>query len=269
MSSEENIPQASAVSEPAVDILTVNISRLDLPETLQRIMEWIVSGEKKRICVTPVNCVLWAFRSNELRHLYNSSDLNVADGVPLIWASKLLGRPIRGRVTGLDLLPEMIRLGEDKHLRHFFLGAKDGVAEELAEVLLRKHSQLEVVGCYSPPFAERFSDEENQKMVNLVNTARPHVLWVSLTAPKQDYWISSHFDKLNVNIAIGVGGAFEVTAGLIKRAPIWMQRGGFEWLFRFSQEPRRLFHRYFVEAPAFVPLIFLQRFGLLKNKGSK
>lgn len=251
--------------ENTVNILSVNISTFNLSETIQLFKTWIKTGEKKRICVTPVNCVLWAYDQEELRALYNSAALNLPDGVPLIWASKLLRKPIRGRVTGLDLLPEFSKIGNDENYRFFFLGAKEGVAELLAHKLAAKYPNLIIAGYYSPPFADKFSLEENAKMVNMINAARPHVLWVSLTAPKQDYWIHEHFDNLNVNVAIGVGGAFEVTAGLIKRSPAWMQKNGLEWLYRFLQEPKRLFRRYFLEAPVFIPLVFLQRFNLLRK----
>jgi N-acetylglucosaminyldiphosphoundecaprenol N-acetyl-beta-D-mannosaminyltransferase len=256
-------------SEDTVNILSVNVSRLNLEDTVQLFQEWIHSGKKKRVCVTPVNCVLWAYQDEKLRLLYNSSDMNLADGVPLVWASRFLRMPIKGRVTGLDLLPRFAEIGNREKFKFFFLGAKEGVAEHLVQHLALQFPQLEIVGHYSPPFAERFSNEENAKMISLINSTRPHVLWVSLTAPKQDFWINEHFDKLDVNIAIGVGGAFEVTSGLIKRAPVWMQKSGLEWFYRFVQEPRRLFKRYFVEAPQFIPLVLLQKFKLLETKGVK
>jgi N-acetylglucosaminyldiphosphoundecaprenol N-acetyl-beta-D-mannosaminyltransferase len=252
-----------------VNILSVNVSTSDLNETIQIFKHWISNGEKKRVCVTPVNCILWAFKNPILRNLYNTSAMNLADGVPLLWASRLLGNTIRGRVTGLDLLPEFAKVGNHEKYRFFFLGAKDGVAEKLAQQFLKQYPDLRIVGTYAPPFADKFSEEENQKMISLVNEAKPHVLWVSLTAPKQDYWIYDNFDRLNINIAIGVGGAFEVTAGLIKRAPNWMQRCGLEWFFRFLQEPRRLFKRYIIEAPQFIPLIFWQKIKVITNRNFK
>lgn len=250
-------------SNTTTNILSVNISTLDLDATIELFKSWIERNEKRRVCVTPANCVLWAYDNGNLRSLYNSSAMNLPDGVPLIWASKLLGNPIKGRVTGLDLLPAFARTGNEKKYRFFFLGAKEGVAQYLAEKLSLQYPHLQIAGHYSPPFADRFSDSENEKIISLINEARPHVLWVSLTAPKQDYWIHEHFAKLNVNIAIGVGGAFEVTAGLIKRAPGWMQKAGLEWLYRFMQEPRRLFRRYFIEAPRFIPLILAQKLGVI------
>jgi N-acetylglucosaminyldiphosphoundecaprenol N-acetyl-beta-D-mannosaminyltransferase len=249
--------------ENTVNILSVNISTLNLDETIELFSQWIENGAKRRVCVTPVNCVLWAYKNDALRLLYNSAALNVADGVPLIWASSLLKRRIRGRVTGLDLLPRFAKTGNEKNYRFFFLGAKEGVAGHLCRKFSAQYPDLNIVGHYSPPFAERFTDDENAKMISLVNDARPHVLWVSLTAPKQDFWINENFDKLDVNIAIGVGGAFEVTAGLIKRAPEWMQKSGLEWFYRFLQEPKRLFRRYFIEAPRFIPLVLAQKFGLI------
>lgn len=243
----------------SVKILTINVSTLNLTDTIMVFKQWIKNGEKKRVCVTPVNCVLWAHEDEKLANLYNSSAMNLPDGVPLIWASRLLGNPIQGRVTGLDLLPEFSRVANHEGYRFFLLGAKEGVAELLSKQLQNQYPNLQIVGHYSPSFAATFSDKENEKMINMINKVRPQVLWVSLTAPKQDYWIEEHFNKLDVNIAIGVGGAFEVTAGLIRRAPLWMQKNGLEWLFRFLQEPSRLFKRYFVEAPQFIPLLFMQK----------
>lgn len=242
-----------------VSILGCNISKLNLKQTLDYFSTIIDSNDKKRICVTPVNCLLWARKDRKLREVYNTSDLNLADGMPLIWASHFLNDPISGRVTGLDVLPKFSEVAAHKGYSFFLLGAKEGVANKLSEVLKSKYPKLKIVGIYSPPFAAKFSIEENNKMIEMINKVKPNVLWVSLTAPKQDFWINEHWDKLHVNIAIGVGGAFEVTAGLIKRAPKWMQKFGLEWFYRFLQEPTRLFIRYFIEAPQFIPLIILQK----------
>ncbi len=241
-----------------VNIVGTYISRYDLFETIELLKQTIHLDNKKRISVVPVNCTLWARKSKSLNKLYNTSDVVTADGVPLIWASKLLGNPIRGRVTGLDLLPEFSKVAADNGYTFFFLGAAEGVAERLKEKLESENPGLNVVGTYSPPYAKSFSDKENQKMIDMINEVNPNVLWVSLTAPKQDYWIYEHFDKLDVNIAIGVGAAFDVVVGDIQRSPEWMQKYGLEWFYRLIKEPRRLFKRYLIEAPKFIPLVLIQ-----------
>lgn len=243
-----------------VNILGTEISNINLTETVDYFYAVIKTNAKIRVCVTPVNCVLWARKNNYLKKIYNAADLTLCDGVPLLWASKFLNAPLKGRVTGLDLLPKFLEFAADKNIKMFFLGAKEGVAQSLKELAQKKYPAIQIGEVYSPPFAEKFSEKETQKMIHLINSYQPHVLWVSLTAPKQDYWIYENFDKLNVNIAIGVGGAFEVTAGLIPRAPEWMQKAGLEWFYRFLREPSRMYKRYFVEAPVFIPLIFKQKF---------
>lgn len=248
-----------------VNILGVNVDRLNLSDSISKMESAILNGEKMRIAVTPVNCILWAQKDPALNRIYNSADMVTADGVPLIWASKWLGEPIRGRVTGLDLLPEFSKIAAEKGFRFFFLGAGPGVAEKLRDVLTSKYPELQIAGTYSPPYSKSFSEEENHKMINLVNQSNADVLWVSLTAPKQDFWIAEHFERLNINIAIGVGAAFDVVAGNIKRAPIWMQKAGLEWFFRLLKEPGRLAKRYLVEAPMFIPLIIKQKFQKSNN----
>jgi N-acetylglucosaminyldiphosphoundecaprenol N-acetyl-beta-D-mannosaminyltransferase len=244
---------------PKINICGTGISDVSLAETMDIFDEWIGAGVKKRVCVTPVNCVLWANKNKTLQDLYNTADLTLCDGVPLIWAASFLGRSLKGRVTGLDLLPMYIERSAAKGHTMFFLGAKEGVADFLKEQSEKKHPAVQITGTYSPPFAEKFSEEETAKMVALVNAVKPNILWVSLTAPKQDYWIHENIHKLDVNIAIGVGGAFEVAAGIIQRAPRLMQKAGLEWLFRLSKEPKRLFRRYLVEAPGFIPLVIRQK----------
>lgn len=242
-----------------VNLLGVEVNRMNLHDTLSRMSEAIDKGEKLRIAVTPVNCILWAYKNEKLKKIYNSADIVTADGVPLLWASKWLGKPIKGRVTGLDILPEFSKLAAEKGYRFFFLGAAPGVADKLGEVLIDEIPALKISGSYSPSYTESFSDEENQKMIKMINRSGTDVLWVGLTAPKQDLWIAEHFDKLNVNIAIGVGAAFDVVSGNIKRAPVFMQKAGFEWLYRLFKEPGRLTRRYLVEAPKFIPLIIKQK----------
>jgi N-acetylglucosaminyldiphosphoundecaprenol N-acetyl-beta-D-mannosaminyltransferase len=245
-------------ASPKVNICGTGISNVSLAETIDLFDRWITGGEKKRVCITPVNCVVWAARNPNLQEIYNSADLTLCDGVPLIWASKLLHTPLKGRVTGLDLLPRYLAHSHQTNISHFFLGAKEGVAAALREKYDREYPGIRIAGIYSPPYAEKFGDEENAKIISLVNAVRPDIVWVSLTAPKQDYWIHENISRLNAKVVIGVGGAFEVAAGTISRAPLFMQRNGLEWLYRLVKEPARLFKRYLIEAPAFIPLLLKQ-----------
>ncbi len=240
------------------NILDVQVSRFDLDETMQQFSYAIENGNKLRVAVTPVNCILWARKNERLKSLYNGADIVTADGVPVVWASRLLNAPIRGRVTGLDLLPEFSAIASKKGYRFFLLGAAEGVADQLAGTLQKQNPELQIAGTYSPSFTETFSDSENEKMIDLINQSGADVLWVSLTAPKQDFWIAENFDQLNVSVAVGVGAAFDVVAGNIKRSPAWMQKAGLEWFYRLMKEPGRLSKRYLVEAPLFIPLIFKQ-----------
>ncbi len=246
---------------PKINIAGTGISNVSLSETMDLFDQWIAGGLKKRVCVTPVNCVVWAHKDPSLKAIYNEADLTLCDGVPLIWASNFLGKGLlKGRVTGLDLLPQYLERSNQKGHRQYFLGAKEGVGELLQKVSESNYPGIKISGVYSPPFAEEFEDAENEKMIALINEAAPDILWVSLTAPKQDRWIAKHIDQLNVHIAIGIGGAFEVAAGTIDRAPIWMQQNGLEWLYRFYKEPKRLFRRYLIEAPQFIPILLMQKF---------
>ncbi len=251
---------------PKSNIAGVLISKHDLTETLKLFCNFIDNNEKRRICVTPVNNIVWANRDKELMTLYNTSDMNLADGVPVVWASRFLNDPVGGRVTGLDVLPAFSKISASRGYTSFYMGAKEGVARLLAENFSKIYSGLNIVGVYSPPFAKKFTDIENEKIISMINNVKPDILWVSLTSPKQDFWIAEHFERLNVRIAIGVGGAFEVCSGVIDRAPKWMQRNGLEWFYRFSKEPRRLFRRYFLEAPVFFFLIIQQKFGVQRKQ---
>lgn len=243
-----------------VNIIGTGISNISLSETISQFNLWINQKEKKRVCVTPVNCLLWAKENPQLKEIYNSADLTLCDGVPILWASKFLNSPLKERVTGLDLFPQYIAECYQKNYSMFFLGASEGIADALKKKMELLYPGIQIKGTYSPPFAEKFSVAENEKICKLVNQANVDILWVSLTAPKQDYWIYEHLDQLNVHIAAGVGGAFEVTLGSIQRAPEWMQKMGLEWLFRLLNEPRRLYKRYLLEAPTFIPLVFAQKF---------
>ncbi len=241
-----------------VNICGTEVSNVSLDETMDIFDNWIENGDKRRVCVTPVNCILWANKNEYLQSIYNTSDLTLCDGVPLIWAASFLGKSLKGRVTGLDLFPLYLERCTIKGYSMFFLGAKEGIAELLKAKSEKQYKGIKILGTYSPPFAERFSEEENKKIMHLINACKPDILWVSLTAPKQDYWIYDNLTYLDIRIAIGVGGAFEVASGSIKRAPLIMQKAGLEWLYRFIKEPKRLFRRYIMEAPLFIPVVFKQ-----------
>jgi len=244
-----------------VNILGVQISSISNDNLLAAFTQHILHKEKKQICITPVNSVMATIKSEQVKNIYNNADYVLCDGVPIKWAASFLNTPIVERITGLDLLPNLVALSAKNDFSIFLLGASPGVGDKLKDIILTKYPQAKVVGVYVPPFMSTFTVEENDKMISSVNAASPDILLVSLTAPKQDIWIAENKHALNATLMVGIGGAFEVMAGLAKRAPKWVQKAGLESLYRFMQEPKRLFRRYFIEAPLFIRLIIKQKWG--------
>ena len=242
-----------------VNILGVPISNITNEHLLESFTERIGQKQKTQVCITPVNSVLAAIKDPQVLSIYNASEYVLCDGTPIKWAAGFLNTPIVERITGLDLLPNLVAHCAKHDFSIFLLGASPGVGEQLKQTIHAQYPHCKVVGVYVPPFMKVFSEEENIKMIDAINAVSPDVLLVSLTAPKQDIWIAENLHRVNASIQIGIGGAFEVMAGLAKRAPKWMHTAGLEWLYRFIQEPKRLFRRYFIEAPLFIPLILKQK----------
>jgi len=181
----------------------------------------------------------------DYKRVLNRADLAVADGVPLVWLSRLGRAALPERVAGIDLVEECCRLAARSGVPLFLLGAGPGVAEAAGHALVRRHPGLRIAGTFAPPFAPP-TPEGDAEMVRLVQAAGRCVLFVAFGAPRQDQFISAHLGELDAAIAMGVGGSFDILAGTISRAPLWMQRSGLEWVWRLIKEPGRLWRRYLV-----------------------
>ncbi len=185
----------------------------------------------------------------------NAADLVVPDGMPLVWLGRQKGYPLRQRVCGAELMDEFCR-ETGKAYRHFFYGGALGVAEGLANTLQEKYG-IVIAGTYTPPFRPLTEDEERE-LALAVHRVSPDVLWVGLSTPKQEKWMYAHRHNLKVRVMLGVGAAFDMNSGKLRRAPAWMREHGFEWLFRLVSEPRRLWKRYLVTIPKTVWFVCLE-----------
>ena len=209
----------------------------------------IISIAKRRdrpapFVVTPnVDHLLRLEKSPELMEIYQSAALVLADGMPLVWLSRLQSKGLPERVTGADLLPSICEGAAAQGIGVYLLGGPPGAAKNAADSLKKKHSDLGV-GEYCPPFGFEFDEIENQRIIKLINKQAPGVLFVGLGSPKQELWIARFRSQLNVGVCLGVGAAIEFQAGLLKRAPLWMQRSGTEWIYRMLSDPGRLVKRY-------------------------
>ncbi len=240
-----------------MNILGCKVSRVDMTAAVDLVEGFLFRG-RHQVAFVPVSSVMAARKDAGFQALLNKAALALPDGMPLLWASRLLGRPIPGRVAGSDFLLEFSKLAAAKGYSFFLMGGQPGVPEELARALVRLNPKLKVVGTCSPPFQQKFPPGVNQDIVRQINQARPDVLWVGLGAPKQERWIQQNLAQLEVKVAVGVGAAFDICSGRFRRAPAWMRRCCLEWLFRFMLEPKRLFRRYFLEGLPFVPLLLWQ-----------
>lgn len=244
-----------------VDILGVGVSAVNLEMALDTIHRWIATGKQGYVCVTGVHGVMESHRDSTVRDIHNRAGLVVPDGMPLVWINWLRGQRHVDRVYGPDLMLACCESSVARGYRHFFYGGGDGVAELLVKRLTGRYPGLTVAGTYTPPF-RTLTPAEDQEIVDTINAARPDIVWVGLSTPKQERWMADHSGRVNAPVMLGVGAAFDFHAGLKPQAPRWMQRSGLEWAFRLGTEPRRLWRRYLVNNPAFVYQFARQFIGL-------
>ncbi|WP_309385090.1 WecB/TagA/CpsF family glycosyltransferase [Cerasicoccus frondis] len=233
------------------DVLGVQVSACDLTTACRLIRQRAESGGKGYVCFCGVHGVMESQRDATLQDIYNGAFINSPDGMPLVWLGKHRSEKSVGRVYGPDVLMALCEQTANTGLRHYFYGGGEGVAEALAARLKAQFPDLEVAGTYTPPFRD-LTPEEEQQLISEVDAAQPHFFWVGLGTPKQDKFMHVWLSRLNVNLMLGVGAAFDFHSGRKPQAPRWMQRSGLEWLFRLITEPRRLARRYLVYNPIFV-----------------
>ncbi len=240
----QNPPSPAVVPErPPLAILGVPFDPLTTDETVALIARMISSGLPHYLATANVDFVVQASEDVELRRILFDAHAVLCDGMPLVWASRKLGNPLPERVTGSDLVPRLLRESEERGWRVYFLGGTDASVAAAAANTQKKHPKLKLVGAYSPPF-KPLLEMDHEGILARIREAKPDLLFVAFGCPKQEKWINMHYRRMGVPVSIGVGATIDFLAGTVKRAPVWMQKTGLEWIFRMLQEPRRLAKRY-------------------------
>jgi N-acetylglucosaminyldiphosphoundecaprenol N-acetyl-beta-D-mannosaminyltransferase len=247
-----------ATDSPRVDLLGVGISVTSMQTTLAQIEAWIEEGQRRYVCVTNVHAVIECQDDPELMRIHNQSGLTVPDSAPVYWAGRLAGAKQMGPVRGPDLLPAVCAVAARRGWRSYFYGGEPGIPERLGSRLATRFPGLQVAGTYSPPFRP-LTPAEDDAAVERINSSDADLVWVGLSAPKQERWMAEHRDRLRAPVLIGVGQAFDIHAGIKPEAPAWMRPIGLEWLFRLALEPRRLWRRYLRTNPRFLASVVRRR----------
>jgi N-acetylglucosaminyldiphosphoundecaprenol N-acetyl-beta-D-mannosaminyltransferase len=234
---------------PAITLMGCRIDNLSMEETLARIGEFIRSGQPHQHVVVNVDKLVKASRDPGLRRIINECALVNADGMPVVWASRLLGKPLKERVAGVDLFEALMRRASEAGWRVFLLGAKEDVVAEVSVSYRRRYPGLVVAGWRHGYWQ---GEGEEAAVAAQVRESKADLLFVAISSPKKEQFLGRWQESMRIPFAMGVGGSFDVAIGRVRRAPLWMQRAGLEWFYRFLQEPRRMFRRYFIDDMAFV-----------------
>jgi N-acetylglucosaminyldiphosphoundecaprenol N-acetyl-beta-D-mannosaminyltransferase len=256
----------AAPSRKLAVLLGIPVDNLDMNETLDLIDNFVVSGRKDhrghQVATANVDFLVKAQYDSELRAILRRADLITADGMPLVWGSRLLGVPSKGRVAGSDLVPILAGRAAKKGYSIFLLGAAPEVARKAAAILIANNPGLNIVGVVSPPIMP--IDRMDPAILEQIKSARPDILLVAFGNPKQEKWIARYGKSLGIPVMMGIGGTLDFITGNTRRAPKWMHGMGLEWIHRMLSEPRRLLKRYLVDLVVFNGL-FIWQFIALKT----
>jgi N-acetylglucosaminyldiphosphoundecaprenol N-acetyl-beta-D-mannosaminyltransferase len=244
----------------------VPIDALDRDGAVAAILDLVSRGEGGAVFTPNVDHIVEFEHNPRLREAYRAADLSLADGMPVVWAARLMGEALPERVAGSDLILPLMRRAAALQQRVFLLGGQEGVAGLAAERLTQWMPGLQIVGTLAPRVDMSEPRDRRAHVVDAVRAARPHLVVVGLGAPKQELWIHEARETLRPAVLLGLGASIDFTAGTVPRAPAWMSRAGLEWAYRLGREPRRLWRRYLLKDPEFA-LILLRT--LLARNGAR
>lgn len=242
-------------------VLSVVVDNLDMTETVERVASFVADGQPHQHVVVNADKIVKAAKDPALAKIIADCDLVNADGMPVLWAARALGQPLKERVTGIDLFFRLLAEAEQRGWRVYFLGAREEVLREVERRATQRHPRLQLAGVRNG----YWSANEEPGVVQAIAQSRCDLLFVAISSPKKEQFLARWQREMKVPFAMGVGGSFDVMAGLTQRAPLWMQKTGLEWFYRFLQEPRRMFRRYFIDDMGFFWLlakaVLAQRLG--------
>lgn len=248
---EIKAPERPVPQRESTDILGVRIDALTMETAVQQIERWVNERSRQYVCICNVDTVMQCQRDPAYTRIVNAAGIRTPDGMPLVWLSHRAGHKEVTRIYGPDLMLELCSRSEATGHRHFFYGGAPGVAEALVTRLRSRFPGLRVAGMYTPGHLES-GEIERQDVIDRINASGADILWVGLGTPKQDWWIANHRPLLDAPVLIAVGAAFDFHSGRVRQAPRLIQHSGMEWLFRLSQDPKRLWRRYTVDNAAFL-----------------
>jgi len=236
---------------PRIEMMGCQIDNLSMEETLQTVEAFVQTGLPHQHVVINVDKLVKASRDDKLRRIINDCQLINVDGMPVVWASRLLGKPLKERVAGVDLFESLMRRSAEKGWRVYLLGARQDVVSAVEQVYTVKYPGLTIAG-YRNGY---WKPEEEAEVVKRIKATQADILFVAISSPKKEHFLGRYQAEMKIPFAMGVGGTFDVVVGKVKRAPVWMQKSGLEWFYRFLQEPRRMFKRYFIDDMFFLWLL--------------
>ena len=229
------------------DIFNIKIDNISMKECISKLDNLINDGKYHYVVTPNVDHIVKLQNDDYFLEVYKKADIVVADGMPIIWYSKLIKRPIIEKISGSDLFPKVCELCSNKGYTIFLLGAADGIAEIAKKKLENKYKGLRIIGTYSPKYGFEDDINEIKNIINIINKNKPDILAVGLGAPKQEKFIYKYREELKVPVSLAIGATIDFEAGNIKRAPRWMQQIGMEWFYRLIKEPKRMYKRYIIE----------------------
>lgn len=253
---------------PSVQLLGIRISALRMNDVLDIANEHIANRKNLLIGVVNVAKFVNIHKDPALRNSIDEADLILADGAPIVWLSRKLGQPLPQRIAGIDLMYKLLQQASERHYRVYFLGAKPEVLLKAVETVQRDYPGVHIAG-YRDGY---FKEEQEQNVAQAIKDSNPDIVFVGISSPKKENFLRKWRSFMSVPVCHGVGGSFDILAGITKRAPLWMQKVGLEWLYRLIQEPRRMWKRYLVTNTIFIKLclqaILTTKLGRLFRKST-
>ena len=232
------------------------VNAINMQQTIDYVEKIIAEGNPTQHVVINASKINLMEDDSKLAQIVNSCPLINADGASVVWAAKRLGIPLKERVTGCDLFQKLMAVSEKKGYKVFLFGAKEEVVTKVKAIYEQQYPNIQIVGYRNGYFTEK----DEPQIVKQMRDSGADMMFVAFSSPKKEYWVSKYLNEINIPFVMGVGGSFDIVAGVTKRAPIWFQEHGLEWLYRFVQEPRRMWKRYIIGNARFVALAYKYKF---------